>query len=64
MGGIEKAVEFAIRAGAFSAAARDFPQAAETFLAAADVNSARSKRALEQAMGERANAPPVRISGQ
>lgn len=64
MGGIEKAISYAIRAGGFREAARHYPRAADTFEAAAEVNSARVSRALEQAMGERWRAPPVRIPGQ
>lgn len=38
---VMKCIEKAIRAGAFRAAARRFPASRETFLAAADVNSAK-----------------------
>lgn len=39
---VERLVFLAVRAGAFRAAARDYPEAAETFTAAADLNSARA----------------------
>jgi len=64
MEGLAKAIGLAIRAGAFSAAARQFPEAAETFLAAAEVNRAKSRGALAQALAGRCSAPSIRTRGQ
>lgn len=61
--GISRAIELAVRAGAFSVAARRYPAVAETYLAAAEVNSARAKRALDEAMGA-AGTVPFRASGR
>lgn len=38
---VERMIHFAVRAGAFRRAAAQYKDAAETFMAAADVNSAR-----------------------
>jgi hypothetical protein len=45
---VERLIRYAVRAGAFRAGARTYPQAAETMLAAAQVNSERVRRAAEQ----------------
>ena len=50
-GAISRAIRFAIRAGAFSRAAREYRDAAGTFSAAAEINSAKSKAALNEATG-------------
>jgi hypothetical protein len=38
---VQRLIELAVRAGAFRAGARRLPEARETFIAAADLNSAR-----------------------
>lgn len=61
---VEKLIGYAVRAGAFRAAARDYPQASATFMAAAAVNSERVRRAAEQiAMAGRANVRATRMGG-
>ena len=47
---IEKALFHAQRAGAFRAAKRSYPDSAETFEAAANVNSAKAERWLNEAL--------------
>ena len=45
---VAKAIFHAVRAGAFRAGARTYPEAAETMLAAAEINSARVQAALSE----------------
>lgn len=54
--GLYRAIEYAIRAGAFRVAARDFPAAADTFEAAAEINHARAEAALTSWTVRRCNA--------
>ena len=61
---LERLIGYAVRAGAFRAAARDYVDAAPTFLAAAQVNSERVRRAAEQiSMAGRANVRANRTGG-
>jgi hypothetical protein len=49
---LERMIAYAVRAGRFRAAARNYPDAATTFRAAADVNSAKAATLAGQiAMG-------------
>lgn len=62
-GRVQQLIEKAILAGAFSVAARRYPDVAEVYRAAADVNSARVARLADQiAMGSVGALPP-RIRG-
>lgn len=54
---VERAIEFAVRAAAFRQAAKSFPRAAETMVAAAAVNSAKCKIALRDVVAGHGNAP-------
>lgn len=45
---VQRLIEKAVRAGAFSVAARQYPDARETFLAAADVNSERVRALADE----------------
>lgn len=56
---VERLIFHAVRAGAFRAAARQFKDAAPTFEAAADVNSAKACRLAD----EIAKPGPCRASG-
>lgn len=61
MEGIRKAIDFSVRAGAFRAGARQYPDAALTMLAAAEINSARSKAALTNAMARGGNPSAMQM---
>lgn len=58
---VERMIHFAVRAGAFRAGARRFPEARETMLAAADLNSARVAALADQIATGSVGALPDRM---
>jgi Holliday junction resolvase len=61
---LERLIAYAARAGGFRATARKFPDAAETFMAAAELNSAKAATlAAEIAMAGPGKVPSDRIGG-